>query len=762
MAELEREKAALLARRQELLKATPVATQLTPQKKIELFQGLFRGRADVHAVRWEKANGRSGYAVACSNEWVQGICQKPKIKCGDCPHRQFTPLDSKVLFAHLTGKLVAGLYPLQPDHHCHLLAMDFDKANWQADVKALARVCRREHIPYALEISRSGAGAHLWIFFSAPVPAWSARALGFRLLDKAMELHPGLSFDSYDRLFPNQDMMPQGGFGNLIALPLQYEARARGCSLFVNDELQPYEDQWAFLRELKRVSPTQLQKWVGEPPTSASTDNDTAPWEQGLHTESGPVPGCPERITITLANHVYIKLADIPAPLAARIKRLASFANPVFFKTQALRFSTHGIPRYISCARIEQGYLSVPRGCLDEVIELLRAQSIQVDMEDHRITGSPLTELTLRPVLRDKQQAAVDALTQHDTGILHAPTAFGKTVTAISVIASRQVNTLILTHSRQLLDQWKERLESFLDGATIGVFGGGKKKATGQIDVATYQSLISRKNNSIAEFVRDYGQIIIDECHHISAPRYEMLLNEISARYVLGLTATPNRQDGHQKIMFMTAGPVRHRAQSDQQSGFDQRVIVRKWQEAPPAELCQPGERPHIATVYRWLAENPVRNREIIEDVIASVKQGGNCLLLTERREHAETLAVMLSDAAFSTVVLRGGMSVKERRKVEAILPGAQVVVATGKYIGEGFDLPRLDTLFLALPIAWKGTLAQYAGRLHREATGKQEVTVYDYVDTSLPMLLRMFYKREKGYLAMGYRFVTSEQIALL
>ncbi|WP_458736012.1 TOTE conflict system archaeo-eukaryotic primase domain-containing protein [Zobellella taiwanensis] len=574
-----------------------------------------------------------------------------------------------------------------------------------------------------------------------------------------MELHPGLSFDSYDRLFPNQDMMPQGSFGNLITLPLQYEARARGGSLFVNDELIPHEDQWTFLHELKRLSPTQLQGWVGEPPAPASIDDDTAPWEQGLRTESGPVPDCPERVTLTLANHVYIKLADIPAPLAARIKRLASFANPVFFKTQALRFSTHGIPRYISCARIEQGYLSVPRGCLDEVLALLRKQNIQVDMEDRRVTGSPLPQLTLRLPLRDNQQAAVDTLTRHDTGILHAPTAFGK---AIGVIANRKVNTLVLTHSRQLLDQWKERLESVLEGVTVGVFGGGRKKATGQVDVATYQSLIDRKDNTIAGFVRDYGQIIIDECHHISAPRYELLLNELNARYVLGLTATPNRQDGHQKIMLMTAGPIRHRAQSDHQSGFDQRVIVRKRQEAPPAELRQPEERPHIATVYRWLAENPARNEAVIQDVIASVKQGGNCLLLTERREHAETLAGMLSDAALSAVVLRGGMGAKERRKVEAMLPDAQVVVATGKYIGEGFDLPRLDTLFLALPIAWKGTLAQYAGRLHREATGKQSVTIYDYVDTGLPMLLRMFHKREKGYLAMGYRFVTSEQIALL
>lgn len=739
-----------------------ISPQLTPNQKVELFQQLFKGRTDVHSIRWEGASGRSGYAVACENEWVQGICQKPKVKCGDCAHRKFKPLDHSVLYAHLSGKLVAGLYPLLPDNHCHLLAVDFDKADWAADVKALAHACRKEEFPYALEISRSGAGAHLWIFFSESVPAWSARAFGFKLLDKAMELHPSLSFDSYDRLFPNQDIMPQGGFGNLIALPLQHEARSRGCSVFVDDDLQPYSDQWAFLSELKRVCASRLRVWVGEPPETSSTDDMTAPWEQAIKADSGLLTGCPEQLTVTLANHIYIKLADLPEPLAVRIKRLASFANPVFFKTQALRFSTHGIPRYISCARIEQGYLSVPRGCLDEVCKLLLEQNIQVKLADRRVSGTKLAGLKLRVELRDNQLAAVNALIEHDTGILHAPTAFGKTVTAIGIIASRRVNTLILTHSRQLLDQWQERLASFLDGATIGVFGGGKKKASGQIDVATYQSLINKKDNSIVEFVRHYGQIIIDECHHISAPRYEMLLNEISAKYMLGLTATPDRQDGHQKIMFMVAGPVRYKVLANHSTRFTQRVIVRNRHEAPPTEWLTPEERPHIATVYQWLVENRIRNEEITQDVAACVKQGAHCLLLTERREHAEILANLLSDAGIGTVVLRGGMGVKERRKVEAKLHDTQVVVATGKYIGEGFGLPRLDTLFLTLPIAWKGTLAQYVGRIQRETAGKQQVTVYDYVDKGFPMLQRMFNKREKGYKAMGYQFASSEQIALL
>jgi len=556
--------------------------------------------------------------------------------------------------------------------------------------------------------------------------------------------------------------MPDGGFGNLIALPLQHEARNRGCTVFVDDELTPYADQWALLSRQKTLSPTQLREMVSRGPDSDLTAEVSLPWEQSLPVEAGIIAGCPERITLILANHIYMKLSDIPGPLAARIKRMASFANPVFFKTQALRFSTHGIPRYISCARIEQGYLSIPRGCFDELQKLLLDQRITVEIDDRRIPGQLLSGASLKATLRDEQKKAVKALTDHDTGILHAPTAFGKTVTAIAIVAKRGVNTLVLTHSRQLLDQWKERLETFIGGAAVGVIGGGKKKPTGQIDVATYQSLINKRDNTVSSLVREYGQVIIDECHHISAPRYEMLLNEVSARYVVGLTATPDRQDGHQKIMFMVAGPVRHKVRTEHSSRFVQRVIVRERHESPPTDIYQPGGRPHIASVYRWLSQSRARNQDIVQDVASCARNQANCLLLTERREHAETLAIMLDAESISSVVLRGGMRVRERRAAEARLHEAQVIVATGKYIGEGFDLPRLDTLFLALPIAWKGTLAQYAGRIHREADGKQEVTVYDYLDTGLPMLERMFQKREKGYKAMGYQFVSSGQPRLL
>ena len=760
LASLELEKKALIEKREALLQHSSnpqvVTTELSVNQKVVLFQELFKGRSDTFAYRWKNTKGRSGYSVACDNEWIKGVCNKPKIKCSECSNRKYKSLDDQIIYDHLSGKQIIGLYPLLTDNTCHLLAADFDKNDWQKSIVALAKACMELNVPHAIEISRSGNGAHLWIFFSEPVSAKDARLLGFGLLDKAMEIHPDLSFESYDRLFPNQDLMPEGGFGNLIALPLQYQARQQGNSLFVNIKLKPYHDQWEFLSQVKSISSTQLHNLLTQLTPTTSTNSkiidNRPPWEQGLAHKHIQIDNCPEQITITLANYLYIKISVLPPTLITRLKRLASFSNPVFFKTQALRFSTHGIPRYISCARLEQGYLFLPRGCFDEVVDLLKEQNITIDIDDRRQVGHKLKKLNFLGTLRKDQSKAVNAMSKHSVGVLHAPTAFGKTVVAIGIIVKRKTNTLILTHSLQLLEQWQERLKSFLRDTDIGSIGGGKRKPSGQIDIATYQSLINKKDNSVDPIIQQYGQIIIDECHHISAPRYEMLLNEVHSKYVLGLTATPDRQDGHQKIIFMLAGPIRHKVKSNHAEKFEQQVIVTKLYRTPSVNLFNAEQRPRITDVYRWLTEDNKRTQRIVSDVIAKISEGKHPLVLTERREHAEQVYNLLIENNIHTVILRGAMRAKERKAANEQLSSAQVIVATGKYVGEGFDLPKLDTLFLALPIAWKGSLVQYAGRIHRESEGKDLVTIYDYVDSSIPMLERMFNKRKKGYKAMGYQ----------
>ncbi len=777
LTQLEFERKKLLAEREALIESsthsheveTQFSEQLSVNQKITLFSRLFRGRPDVFANRWQNTNGRSGYSVACHNEWIPRICNKPKVKCVDCSHQKFKHLDEQGIYEHLTGKRVIGLYPLLPDNTCYILAADFDKADWQEAVRAVAQAYHESNIPHAIEISRSGNGAHLWIFFSEAVSAKDARLLGFTLLDKAMERYPDLSFESYDRFFPNQDIMPDGGFGNLIALPLQHEARQQSNSLFVNSELRPYGDQWQFLNQLETISQKRLRELISEikpdalSPPGFQEINELLPWEKSVKLGHERIEHCPDSVTLTLANSIYINIGGLPSPLITRLKRLASFSNPVFFKTQSMRFSTHGIPRYITCARIEAGpgetkWLSIPRGCFNDAVSLLEEQGVTIEIDDKRNHGTQLKSLSFLGKLRKDQSKAITVITQHDTGVLHAPTAFGKTVTAIGVIATRNTNTLILTHNRQLLSQWQERLNAFLRDVDVGVYSGGKKKLSGEIDIATYQSLVNKKDNTVSHLVQDYGQVIIDECHHISAPSFEMVLSEVRARYVLGLTATPYRQDGHEKIIFMTTGPIRHSVQPSHSDHFEQWVIAKQLHDHPPIELAESNQRPRITDVYNWLMENDARSKTIVADIITQVGAGKHPLVLTERRQHAVFINQKLIDAGVDTIVLRGAMGIKELKHANEQLPNAQVVVATGKYVGEGFDLPRLDTLFLAMPVSWKGSLAQYAGRIHRESDGKEQVTIFDYVDASLPMLQRMFRKREKGYKSMGYKIEVRSQ----
>ena len=771
LSKLEQEKQFLLKRKQQLLDhdqisgwvVNPVQVPVTTQEKVALFGNLFRGRNDVHAVRWESKQGRHGYALACDNEWRQDVCLKPKVKCGECRNQAFQPLDHLALYEHLSGQRTVGLYPLLPDESTWLLALDFDKSDWRQAVTAFRNACEAWEIPCSVERSRSGDGAHVWLFFEQPIAAAMARRLGFALLDKAMERHANLSFESYDRLFPNQDTLPAGGFGNLVALPLQLGPRQSGNSVFIDDAFEPHTDQWAYLSAVKRIRLQLIEQYLaGIDNPGDNEDDELKPWEKGLPLAKGRISGCPEAIEITLANRIYLPAGALPQALLARLKRLASFSNPVFFKTQALRFSTHGISRFISLARIEQGYLSLPRGCLDDVLALLLEQSIKVTIDDKRMTGQRLSGLKFKGELRPDQKKAVAALASYDNGVLYAPTAFGKTVTAIGVIQKRKVNTLILVHNRQLLDQWKERLDQFLGGCSIGTLGGGKKRPSGEIDIATYQSLMDRKTNAVDERLFDYGQIIIDECHHISAPRYEALLSESRARYLLGITATPHRQDGHQPLIFMLAGPIRHTVKGDARHEFERRVIVRLLDHLPPIELARVETRPHIAGIYHWLMHDEKRNHQIVEDVVAEVDKGRHPLLLTERREHATILAGLLRHRDITCEVLLGAMRAKERDAVMALLDNTQVLIATGKYIGEGFDLPRLDTLFLGLPISWKGSLAQYAGRIHRASSGKDRVVIYDYLDSGLPTLERMFGRRSKAYHALGYSVADGEAPTLV
>jgi len=667
------------------------------------------------------------------------------------------------------GDFVAGVYPMLLDETCFFLAIDFDKSQWQDDARAVVETCRRINVPAALERSRSGRGGHVWMFFEEAIPATLARRLGSHILTETMERRPDIGLDSYDRLFPNQDTLPQGGFGNLIALPLQKRPREAGNSLFVDDRLVPHADQWAFLSSVERIARTTVEEVVRVASRRGRVvgvrivpmeGRDAEPWTEAPSRRPAKpaVAGrLPERIELTLADQIYIAKDELPPGLRNRLLRIAAFQNPEFYKAQSLRLPTYGKPRIICCAEDHSRHFALPRGCLDDVRALLSESNIKVFVNDERFAGDPL-ELTFQGELRPEQKTAARKMLAHDTGVLSATTAFGKTVVAAWLIAERGVNTLILVHRRQLLDQWVERLSTFLGLSTdeIGRIGGGRKKATGKLDVAIIQSLVRKE--VVKDCVGDYGHLIVDECHHLSARSFELVARRAKAKFVTGLSATVSRKDGHDPIIFMQCGAVRHRVDAKAEAvarPFQHTVLVHPTSFRPVAE-ADPNKRIQFQNLYRELIADEDRNRIICDEVVDSVRQGRSPLVLTERKEHLESLAARLESRVQHIVVLHGGTGLKETRMAAERLAGipqdeARVLLATGRYIGEGFDDSRLDTLFMTLPVSWQGTIAQYVGRLHRLRDGKTEVRVHDYADLNVPMLGRMFDRRCQGYEAVGY-----------
>lgn len=753
----------------------------TPEEKIRLFRSLFRGRKDVFARRWYSVQkGKGGYAPVCANEWRYGVCIKPKGKCSKCENRVLVPLDDAIIYNHLSGKDangqdVIGLYPLLADDTCYFLAIDFDDGAWQENVTAVRSVCGEWGIPCGVERSRSGEGAHLWVFFEDAIPCATARKLGSALLTAAMEREGKLKLDAYDRMFPCQDTLPNGGFGNLIALPLQGQARKKGNSLFVDEMFRPFPDQWAYLSTMRKLGTEDVDALIkvhshGDALGNLCVVESTSkPWERQKKVTLSALDFYGVQ-HIVRANMIYIPANGFAPRVRNQLLRLAAFRNPDFYKSQAMRLPIYDKPRIICAAEERDGYLALPRCCEPDLTELLETAGASYEIEDKTFTGNEI-RVGFKGELRPEQIPAAEALLAHDNGVLSATTAFGKTVIASYLISQRKVNTLVLVHTQALLNQWKKALSEFLEinetlpefpkkrgrkkeRSLIGQLGGAKNNLSGFVDIAIMQSLISK--DEVRELVKDYGLVIVDECHHVSAVSFEQVLKEVNAKYVYGLTATPARQDGHQPIIHMQCGPIRYQVDAKQQAEkrpFDHAVIPKFTSFAQPLTDETPWK---ITDAYAAMQINEERNNKIVVDVLTAVTEGRTPIVLTERYDHAKLLAEILGEKSRNVVLLSGKGTAKEKREILqglSQIPADEplILVATGRYVGEGFDLPRLDTLFLAMPVSWKGTLAQYAGRLHRNYEGKQEVLIYDYVDIRVPMLERMYHKRLSGYAAIGY-----------
>lgn len=727
-------------------KSDPVIDKYaSPAEKIKLYLSLFKGRQDVYAEKFvHSKTGKPGYAPKKLPYWER------------TDEKVYEPYTINVVQQHLIGEVIAGIFPITLEDTCYFLAIDLDAKNWEKDVRALREVCNDFGKTMCVERSQSGNGAHCWFFFQTEVKASVARKFGSELIRQAMSRRHELDFASFDRMFPNQDTVPKGGLGNLIALPLQKVARKNGNSVFINERFEPIEDQWAYLSTVEKISDEELYTYIEKLKNAngeLSIDNEKKA-KQNLEREDFP-----ESINIKLSNMLYIEKEGISSKGISHLKWMAAFFNPEFYQLQAMRRSTYRVQRVISCHEETTSHLLLPRGLKDKVLDLLKSLSVKIDILDERNKGEELS-VKFKGVLRPQQKDAVSNLLKHDTGVLCGSTAFGKTVAAIDMIAKRKVNTLILVNKVSLANQWRKRIDEFLEWedkegeeSGVGQLGGGKKTLTNKIDVALLQSLY--RKGEVQPCVENYGMIIVDECHHISAFSFESVLKKANPTYVYGLTATPKRKDGHQAIIHMQCGEIRYQDNAKKQAKdrpFSHTLVTRF---TPLDPSIKQGE--NLQNLYSDLVSNENRNQMIVQDVIKNNQEQRYSLVLTERIEHIELLERLLKEEVDDVYILSGSQGKKKNNEVMKKLEShesekAFVILSTGKYIGEGFDDSRLDTLFLAMPISWKGRLQQYAGRLHRLHEGKSDVRIYDYADIHLPVLERMYQKRLKGYASTGYQ----------
>ena len=733
----------------------------TNEEKIDLFLSLFGARRSVYPKLWiNLKKGSKGYSPACSNEWVHGVCEKPRVKCSDCPNQNFPPLDHSAIHSHLIGRHTIGTYAIREDDGCIFLAADFDGDGWMQDIEAYRRAAEQMGISIGIERSRSGNGGHAWIFFAHPVPAVLARRLGTLIVARASSFHQGMKLSTYDRFFPNQDMCPKGGFGNLIALPLQQEPRKSGHTLFLDENFAPVSDQWAYLASLLKIDLAELQRLLE---TSCSHEKDSQPTESvSLIFDEAALNVIPQAVrrgdfkgTLKLVRNsqIAIPLADLPTSLGAALKRLGTIANPLFYEKQRLRFPTINIPRFIFCGEEHDDKLVLPRGTLHDIEKLVSKAGGKIEVIDRR--PAPATaDLSFIGALTATQSTAVDAILGHEEGVLVAPPGAGKTVMACAAIARRSTPTLILVHRKQLLDQWSDRLQNFLGLSKNEIHVLGKARYPDAPVALGMFPTLARSEFPEALFAK-YGHVIIDECHHVPAASFEAAMKCCTARYILGLTATPNRKDGLQKILFLQCGPIRHRIDLDHSEEQSRTVFVREFSLRLPAEK----DRLPIHQIWEHLIQSGERNRAIASDVSSALEEQRFCALLSDRKEHLNALESLLREKWPEESIYRIDGSTKQKLRT-AILGNlrskasegrAFALLATASLLGEGFDMPELDTLFLAMPISFKGRLIQYAGRLHRFSEKKKSVRIYDYVEPDHPLTAQMYGKRTVAYREMGY-----------
>ena len=741
---------------------------LTKEDKVKIVMDYFRGRDDVFPYYLvNKVTATTYYMPACLNIWKKGICNMTiKKKCKNCGYRVNKPLTSEIIYNHMYGNKPIGIYPLLEDNTCYFLAFDFDNKKDSHDITkevlAFASICDLYNIPTILERSRSGKGIHIWIFFEEKIKASIARKLGSLLLSKTME-SISLPISSFDRMFPNQDFLPKGGYGNLIALPFQNEPAKYGNTLLIDRNFIAIKNPIQYLSTIHKLTMSEalesIEKISGE---TIDVGHEILDVQKELEMKNNKNVDYPKSICVILSDMIYIDKANLSGAVKFNFRKLATFANPEFYKNQRLRKSVYNIPMVIDCSKEDEQYLKLPRGTFDSLEQICKINHVQMIKKDKRTLGQRIN-VHFNGTLREEQQEALDEMLKYDTGILCAPTGFGKTVIGCKMIAERKVNTLILVNKLQLLNQWKDRIKEFLDVSSVGEISSKKKSITNVIDVASIKSIWN--NGDILDIAKNYGMIIIDECHHTAAYTFEQAINTGNAKYVYGISATPDRENGHTPIVKMQCGDIRYKVdvlKFNKGLNVPLKVIVRH----SHLSFTDPKiDNYELNEINDFIAKDVLRSEKIILDIKKEFKNEKNILVLTERLEHMNYIFDKLQKFTDHVFKYHGGMGKKLLKKYQELNESLdhnglnKIIVATGSYIGEGFDDSRLDVLFLTMPISGNTRLTQYVGRLHRKNVDKKEILVYDYVDDNFAKTRNMFLKRKKNYEKMGYEIVDEDLV---
>ena len=731
---------------------------------VKIFMNYFKGRNDVYPyLSIDKNNPNIKYYIpACANEWKNGVCNKTKgKKCKNCQYRDNKPISKETIYKHMYGNYPIGIYPLLENDTCFFLSLDFDdkdsKKDIKSDVLAFASVCDKYEVPIAIERSRSGNGIHIWMFFDTNIKAITARKLGSLLLSKTMEIS-NISISSFDRMFPNQDTLPKGGYGNLIALPFQNEPSKYGNTLFIDRNFILIKNQIQYLSSIHKLTEIEVFEKIKQLSNETiDISHEIIDMQNEVKLKSKNNIDYPKSIKVILKDMVYIDKANLDGVVKNSFRRLATFANPEFYKKQKLRMSVYNVPMVIDCSKEDEKYLKLPRGTYNYLESLCNVNNIEIISKDERFVGNKI-EVKFNGSLREEQQIAIDHMLKYDNGILCAPTGFGKTVIGCKLIAERKVNTLILVNKIQLLNQWKARIKEFLDVKEVGEISSKKKNITNVIDVVSIKSLWN--NGNVLDIAKNYGMIIIDECHHTAAYTFEQAINTGNAKYVYGISATPERENGHTPIIKMQCGDIRYKVDSlkfNKKLNIPMKVIAKK---SHLNFTNQNIDNYELNEINDLIAKDIIRSENIIKDIKKEYDNGKNILVLTERLELMNYIYDKLSKYTNNIFKYYGGIGKKVLKSYMELNnqinenEDNKIIVATGPYIGEGFDDSKLDVLFLTMPISGQTRVTQYAGRLHRQDSNKKEILIYDYIDDNFSKTRNMFLKRKKTYEKLGYEIV--------